>query len=334
MKNRKRNIQSSGLNGFGRFGLHLIKYWLERAEGCNFKIDYINDDTISLEKAYKIINNDQYVKFNNYEIIKSKNSLIFLKQNGNKYNIEYTQNIKSKISWIGKPDIFLECSGKNPSKNDCLIYIKGNTKTVIISQTSWDADEILIYGYNHHIFNPEKHKVISYGSCTLNSYIPLANYINQKYKILNSDVNFIHNVPEYKLRKSFTLERRLCSLEKAGPLLLNFLNLDNFKINYTLVPYTGVSMFDFRFQVAKHIDKNKFINDLSKIFAKGDFKYLYKLDVIDKGPEVYKGTSYSAIFIKNNIQVLKNNIYLHGYFDNENSVNRYFDITNYLCRFH
>ena len=35
---------SAGINGFGRFGIHLLKYWLERESECNFSINYINDD--------------------------------------------------------------------------------------------------------------------------------------------------------------------------------------------------------------------------------------------------------------------------------------------------
>ena len=37
----------AGINGFGRFGLHLLKYWLDRASSSNFSIGYINDDTIN-----------------------------------------------------------------------------------------------------------------------------------------------------------------------------------------------------------------------------------------------------------------------------------------------
>ncbi len=31
----------AGINGFGRFGLHLLKYWLDKADSSNFEIAYI-----------------------------------------------------------------------------------------------------------------------------------------------------------------------------------------------------------------------------------------------------------------------------------------------------
>ena len=68
----------AGMNGFGRFGLHLIKYYLDRYTASNFQIKYINDDFLSLEDAYKIITTDRYVKFNKYKILieKESNSLV------------------------------------------------------------------------------------------------------------------------------------------------------------------------------------------------------------------------------------------------------------------
>ena len=53
-----------GINGFGRFGLHLLKYWLDRNIESSFRIDYINDDYLDINQAYDLITNDQYIKFN------------------------------------------------------------------------------------------------------------------------------------------------------------------------------------------------------------------------------------------------------------------------------
>ena len=36
--------KNTGINGFGRVGLHLLKYWLDRNDESNFDIKYINDD--------------------------------------------------------------------------------------------------------------------------------------------------------------------------------------------------------------------------------------------------------------------------------------------------
>lgn len=318
----------TGINGFGRFGLHLLKYWLDRAKTADFEISFINDDTLSINDVFNIIISDQYVIFSEYKVSVSKNNLVFLGADGAKITVQYTNNQKFEIPWIGKPNIFLECSGKNTIAKDCEAYLKGNTRLVIISATSWDA-KTFIFGFNHESHTKDD-KIISYGSCTVNAYVPLADYVNKKYGVVESDANFIHNIAPHKLKNFNTLNRKFCTLEKSGPNLLGFINDKNFTVNYTVIPYGGVSMLDFRFKLNKNISKEDFIKDFSQACSEGELKSLYNLEKNDKGPEAYNCTTYSAVFVEENIRVLNDNLYLHGYFDNENSVNRYFDLVNYI----
>lgn len=319
----------TGINGFGRFGLHLLKYWLDRKKIADFEISFINDDTLSIEDALDIIVSDPYVIFNKYKINISGDNLVFLSADGEKSTIQYTNKQKFEMPWIGRPRIFLECSGKNTIAKDCEFYLKGNTNFVVISATSWDA-KTFIFGFNHEALT-EKDKIISYGSCTVNAYVPLANYINKKYGVIESDANFIHNIAPHKLKSFNTLNRKFCTLEKSGPNLLGFIKDSNFTVNYTVIPYGGVSMLDFRFKLGKNISREDFIADLRHVCSEGELRSLYDLEESDRGPEVYNCTTYSAVIIKDNIRVINNNLYLHGYFDNENSVNRYFDLLNYIC---
>ena len=321
----------TGINGFGRFGLHLIKYWLDRSSEVNFRINFINDDFLTIDDAYKMITQDMAVVFNKYKVKKIGNTMRFISADGTVHEIEYTNFSKDDIPWIGKPDYFLECSGKNTIKEDCQGFLTGNTKMVAISATSWDCDKVLVYGFNEKEYQPKEHKVISYGSCTVNAYVPLSAYMQKKYGILDSDVNVIHNIQEYCLSDNNTLNRKFCTLEKSGPELLPFLGEKNFVVNYTVVPYTGVSMIDFRFHLDQCPTRADLINDLEQSINEGDLKGLYGMDDVDIGPEVYNCTTFSSVFIKENIKVINNSIYLPAYFDNENSVNRYFDLMNHIC---
>ena len=70
--------KSAGINGFGRFGLHLLKYWLDRDNEANFTINYINDDTLTILQSYEIIIKDEFVIFNKYKIKIIGNELIFI----------------------------------------------------------------------------------------------------------------------------------------------------------------------------------------------------------------------------------------------------------------
>lgn len=320
-----------GMNGFGRFGLHLLKYWLDRGDSSKFVIKYINDDFLTIEEAYKMIIMDEAVIFNKYKVEYSGTVIKFTEPNGKFYKIEYSNSSNKKIHWLGDPDIVFECSGKSTIKKDCEKYITGSTRCVLISATSWDADATLVYGFNHAEYS-SSHKVLSYGSCTVNAYVPLASYMNDKYGVKDSDVNVIHNIQAYRLEENYTLIRKFCTLEKSGVNLLDFINKNNFAVNYTVIPYPGVSMIDFRFRVGCPPSIDKFISEFELACADGILKGLYGIDEVDIGPEKYNCSTFSSVIIKENIRVNGDNIYLPAYFDNENSVNRYYDLAQFLSK--
>ncbi len=323
----------AGINGFGRFGLHLLKYWLDRSDQSHFNIRYINDDCLDINKAYELIVNDKYVIFNKYKIQVSDDYLMILEPNGTKHKILFTNCEHKAIPWIGKPDIFFECSGKCTEAKHCSDFLMKNTKTVMISATSWDAEKTLVYGYNHEEYNSALN-VISYGSCTVNAYVPFADWIDKKYGIIDSDVNVIHNIQGYRLQDNNTLNRKFCTLEESAKLLMDSINDNNFLVNYTVIPYAGVSIIDFRFRIKELVDPDTFMKDLDDVMNHGELKYLYGLDDKDIGPEVHNCTNYSTVFIKEAIKSLNNNFYLQGYFDNENSVNRFYDLADFISTKH
>jgi glyceraldehyde 3-phosphate dehydrogenase len=319
----------AGMNGFGRFGLHLLRYWFNHIEDAPYTISYINDDGLSLDKALDIINTDPYVKFNDFDVLRKGNHLCFVK--GDRYiEIEYSNQAQADIHWLGKPDVVFECSGKATVAERCQPYLAGKTQRVLISATSWDADKTLVYGFNHQDFTPEL-QVVSYGSCTVNAYVPLANYMHHRYGLIDSDVNVVHNIPEYKLGQSFTLDRRFCTLETSAKKLLDFVDDTNFRVNYTVVPYTGASIIDFRFRVGS-VPQNRetFIAELKEAMATGALQNLYGMVPQDNGPEEHQLTPFSSVFIEENINVIGDNLYIHAYFDTENSVNRYHDLASYV----
>jgi glyceraldehyde 3-phosphate dehydrogenase len=319
---------STGINGFGRFGLHLLKYWLDRSDEANFTIDYINDDFLSPEQIFNLILNDEFVVFNKYKIkISNDHHLNIIKPSGERFDIKLTFSVPEKIEWLGEPDFFLECSGKRTVASENGFMLKENTKLVIVSATSWDIPKTLVYGFNHEEFELTD-TLISYGSCTVNAYVPLAKYMHDKYKYPDSDVNVVHNVAKHKLEN--TLIRKFCTLEKSAQQFFSFLTDDNFVVNYTVVPYTGVSMIDFRFKMPEGVTLENFLSDFEETIADGDLKGLYGMDEVDIGPEVHNCTTFSTNFIKENIKMIGSNLYMHGYFDTENSVNRYFDLVKFI----
>jgi len=323
-----------GVNGFGRFGLHFLNYYLELIEESNFDLKYINDNVLTIEKVFDIIQNDSFVKiYKKFDIKIEDDCLVF----NNTHKIQFTNNQANEIPWLGVPDIFLECSGRFTDANLAREFKVGNTKKVLISATSMNADKTLVYGYNHHEYKSDM-DVISYGSCTVNAFVALTACIDDLFSVNSSDVNVIHNVPEYQLLNGsietpglpqVPIKRKGCTLSKVAPTLLKCVSDDNFNVNYTLIPYTGVSIIDYRYNLEKN-PSEQFWDLLDHECKKGRLKGLYEIQEKDMGPEVHQNSKYSSVIIKENSSIRGNDVFLNAYFDNENSVNRFFDLTNYI----
>ncbi|MBT7623274.1 MAG: hypothetical protein HN595_01975, partial [Flavobacteriaceae bacterium] len=305
------------------------KYYLDRYDKSNFQISYINDDYLTINKVQSIICNDNYINFIKYKVLIEDNEIVIKTPRGIIHRFIFSNKPANKIPWIDNVELFLECSGKHTDRKSASLFLKNKTAHVIISATSQDSDATLIYGYNHLNYKKSQ-KIISYGSCTVNGFLPLAEFIDQKYSIIDSDVNVIHNIQGYRLKDNYTLVRKFCTLEDSGPKLMPKIK-GLLKVNYTVIPYDGVSTIDFRFKVSKKLNLVNFISDLKGSLNAGYLNELYGMDKADLGPEVQNCSPFSAVFIEDKIEIINNNIYIFAYFDNENSVNRYFDLVNYIA---
>ncbi len=333
----------AGMNGFGRFGLHMLKYWLDRRDKANFDIEYINDPVLTIDQAVEIIKGDEAVNFFQYKFKVEGDNLLISSPHAtsNRKIIFTTQGAKKldEINWVGKPDLVLECSGSHAEycEEARATFITNRTKHLVISATAPGADKTLVYGYNHKDFNLNTDLVISYGSCTVNAFVPLAEWINKTFGICDADVHVVHNVPGYKLKqsKNQVLYRKECTLEVIAPKLLEFLAAERFLVDYIVCPFTNVSGITFCFGLEKEVKKETFIDSFKQSLKGGDLQGLYGLEKVDVGDSNrYICTPFSTVFTEDNIQMRGNKLYLQGYFDSEASTNRYYDLVDYISKLH
>jgi glyceraldehyde 3-phosphate dehydrogenase len=322
-------MQSVGMNGAGRFGQHLLKNWLESGDINNISIDYIHDYNLHTRQIVEILLTDEYLGdfFKKKIVSHTQNSITFKKILSGVHTI--TCRTGSTIPWIGTPKLHLETSGRHADSASTRNFITQNTKHVVISATAPEADKTLLFGFNHEQFSVND-RVISYGSCTVNAYVCLANFINDKYGVVSSDANIIHNTPKH-LWTSELISKRQCTLEQAAPRYLSFLNPENFAVNYTLIPFTGVSVIDYRFELHKPVSVQKIIADFKEATTRGVLHGLYDIEKQSKGANEYKFTKFSAVLLQENIRVIGKNLYMSAFFDNENSAVRYLDLVNFIA---
>jgi glyceraldehyde 3-phosphate dehydrogenase len=316
----------ASLNGFGRFGFHFLRYYLLNIEQTEFDLKHINDEFLDVETMFKIIKNDPYVHLGKDWSITFYESIMLVETKNFRKEIIFSNHSLANFLH-DKQGILLECSGKYT--NIANFPNLERITRVYISATSLSADATLLTGFNTDAYIPGS-KFISYGSCTVNAYVPLAAAIDSAFKIEESDVNVIHNVPSYLLRENPELfERRNCTLTFMAPRLLPFLNEENFNVNYTIVPVSGVSRIDFRFKLKDKFSLGEVMEAIENIKGESN-QSLYTVKEFDNGPYESLLTPYSAEILLDQSRIAGKNLYLSAYFDTENSVNRYYDLINWL----
>ena len=312
------------MNGFGRFGLHMSNYYLDNHKSRTFDLIAINDEKLTISEMVNAIKNDRFVRITDLFSLRQEDHSVYFSHQQFEFKIEFYNLPIQNFVKLGKFQL-LECSGRY---TDVAKFPNApKLERIYISATSLSADRTVIVGLDRlPILNKEK--FISYGSCTVNAFVPLANSLNLHFGVKNADVNVIHNLPEYQLKNSPEIfERRGCTLAFMGPKLLNFLNSNNFNVNYTIVPMSGVSRIDFRFELESKFEISDVIKVISMIknYA-GD--YLYNTLEFDLGPNSALMSKYSAEIILEQSRKVDKHLYLSAYFDTENSVNRFYDLVN------
>jgi len=99
-----------------------------------------------------------------------------------------------KLPWADMGvDLVVESSGFFTEKIEAERHLKAGAKRVLITAPSDTADIVLIPGINSDSYDPEKHRIVSMGSCTTNCIVPLVKVINDNFKIIKGSFTTTHS---------------------------------------------------------------------------------------------------------------------------------------------
>lgn len=315
---------SVGLHGLGRFAQHLLYAWLHNPGAIS--IDFVCDEQLNPEQVCQLLRDHDRLDFSLANPQVQNGDLLLTLVDGTRQRIVFHHGPAAKASWLGLPEYWLECSGRYPSRAECVGFAVGNTKQVLISATCWDADQTLIMGFNHASWRSDA-RVISYGSCTVNAFVPLANHLSSYYEIVEAEVSIIHNVPAHQHQRFPHPQRRQCTLTEMAPRLLPWLKVEDFFVNYVVIPYVGASLIDMRFRIATR-KSNLGIHDVIRQ-ACAESRYALLDD--DPGITNVIGNTSNALFFEDGLTLDGDTLRLAGYFDNENSAVRYLELLQWLA---
>ena len=307
------------INGFGRIGRQILKIGLER-KNLEFVAvnDLANPDILATLLKYDSV-------FRKYEKeVKVEDEYIMV--DGHKVKV-FKEKDPSKIPWgeVGA-DIVVEATGLFRTRDKAELHLRDSVKKVVITAPAKsEIDATIVMGVNEHIYDPQKHSIISNASCTTNAFAHLVKVVHENFKIKRGIMTTIHSYtndqrildqPHRDIRRARAagLSMIPTSTGAAKTIFKIFPDLEGKLSAIAMrVPTADVSIVDF----ACEVELETSLEEVNAAFKKAESRYLKYTEEPLVSVD-YIGDEHSVIFDATLTQVVGGNfIKVFGWYDNE-----------------
>lgn len=311
-----------GINGFGRIGRNYLRAALE--QGSNLEIVAVNDLSDPAGLAH-LLKYDSVGGRLAHEVKVEGDSIVV---GGKKIKVLAERN-PADLGWgdLGV-EIVIESTGIFTNAEKAKAHIDAGAKKVLISAPATNEDATFVIGVNEHLYDPEKHHIISNASCTTNCLAPLAKVFHDKWGIENGLMTTVHaytadqnlqDGPHSDMRRARAAAVNIVpsstGAAKAIGLVMPELNgkLDGFALR---VPVPTGSITDLTLTTKSKVDIES-IKAAYKEAAEGPLKgiLMYSEDPLVSSDIV--GDAHSSIFDAGLVRVIDNTVKISSWYDNE-----------------
>jgi len=311
-----------GINGFGRIGRNYLRAAL--AQNSDLEIVAVNDLSDPAGLAH-LLKYDSVTGRLGAAVSVDGDSIVV---NGKSIKV-LAERDPAELPWkeLGV-DIVIESTGIFTDGEKAKKHIEAGAKKVLISAPATNEDATFVICVNDHLYDPEKHHIISNASCTTNCLAPLAKVFNDRFGIVNGLMTTIHaytadqnlqDGPHKDLRRAraaaINIVPSSTGAAKAIGLVLPELKgkLDGFALR---VPVPTGSITDLTLVSEKKVTVDE-IKAAYKEAAEGPLKgiLLYTEDEIVSSDIVTD--PHSSIFDAGLVRVIDNTVKLSSWYDNE-----------------
>jgi len=178
------------INGFGRIGRNVLRAAHSHSQyGKKFEIVAINDLSSPETLAHLLKYDSIYGRFDG--TVETKNDKLIV----NEKPIKLFSTVKPiNLPWEHlNIDVVVESTGVFRRREDAEQHLKAGAKKVIITAPSKNPDLTVVLGVNEHLYDPEKHDIISNASCTTNSLAPPVKVLNDNFGIEQGFMTTVHS---------------------------------------------------------------------------------------------------------------------------------------------
>ena len=178
-----------GINGFGRMGRLLLRAAWALPD---FEFVHINEVACTAEISAHLLEFDSLHGRWSSSPVASDESI---SMDGQK--LSYSRHdTPGAVPWDSLGiDLVFECSGAFRSEASLAPYFDRGVKKVIVAAPVKEEGALnVVMGVNQHLYDPERHHIVTAASCTTNCLAPVIKVIHENLRIKHGVITTIHDV--------------------------------------------------------------------------------------------------------------------------------------------
>jgi glyceraldehyde 3-phosphate dehydrogenase len=178
------------LNGLGRIGKLVLRDLIDT--GIDGEIVLMNDAAGTPEQHALLLEFDTVHGRWGADIAHGEDSLTI---NGRTMALTAARRIEDlPLAEMGV-DLVIDCTGVFKTADKVAPYFAAGVRKVVVSAPVRDGGALnLVYGVNHHLYDPAAHDLITAASCTTNCLAPVVKVLHEAIGISHGSITTIHDV--------------------------------------------------------------------------------------------------------------------------------------------
>jgi len=174
------------INGFGRIGRLILRAALQNPE---VEVVAINDLTDAKTNAHLFKYDSVHGRYPGQVEAKDDSLLV----EGREIKV-FAEKDPAQLPWkeLGV-EVVAEATGVFTDGEKASAHLKAGAKKVIITAPARNEDITIVMGVNHQKYDPQRHHIISNGSCTTNCLAPMVKVLHDNFGIRRGLMTTVHS---------------------------------------------------------------------------------------------------------------------------------------------
>ncbi len=174
-----------GINGFGRTGRLAFRAALEL--GLNREVVAVNRGEV--EAMAHLLRHDSVHGVLPFSVEVERDCIVV---DGRELRVLYESD-PGRLPWgdlgVG---LVIEASGRFRDRAGASKHLEAGAEKVLISAPARDPDLTVVIGVNDHLYDPERHVIVSNASCTTNCVAPMVKVLHDGFGVESGFMSTIH----------------------------------------------------------------------------------------------------------------------------------------------